>query len=34
MPLSDGDKINEKKWNPTSLFKKWGFDVHSIAASD
>jgi hypothetical protein len=22
-----------KRQNPTSLFKKWGFDVHSIAAS-
>ncbi len=24
---------NQKKENPTSLFKKWGFGVHSIAAS-
>ena len=32
-PLSDGDKMNEKKQNPTSFFKKRGFDVHSIAAS-
>jgi len=22
-----------KRQNPTSFFKKWGFDVHSIAAS-